>query len=182
LFALDAASGATLWEHPMPSGVTSSTPAVSGGLVYIASGGDVASGRGFLLAVREGDGTLAWQAPMGSRGDSSPAVSGGTVFTTSDDGALHAYDATSGAEMWTASTGSFFFDSSPAVANGLLYVASGDSVIHAFDVATGLELWHDTLAQGYSDSIPSPVVVNGFLYIGSDDKWFAFSLPKRATS
>jgi outer membrane protein assembly factor BamB len=40
-------------------------------------------------------------------------------------------DASTGAVLWTATTGSFVF-SSPAIADGIVYVGSGDDKLWAF--------------------------------------------------
>jgi outer membrane protein assembly factor BamB len=177
LFALDAATGHRLWRYRMPAGVSDSSPAVVDGLVYVASGAGTALRSADLLAIRVADGKLVWRTTMAARCDSSPAIADGLVYIGSEDGVFHAYDAATGIAEWAAMTGSFFFSSSPAVANGLAYIASGDGVIHAFDAASGEELWHHHVL-GYSDWIPSPVVVNGFVYIGSDARMFAFGLPR----
>jgi outer membrane protein assembly factor BamB len=77
---------------------------------------------------------------------------------------------------WTATTGGVV-ESSPAVANGVVYVGSNDRKLYAFD-ATGsagcagtpkkcAPLW---TSVGTGASIfSSPVVVNGVVYVGSED-------------
>jgi eukaryotic-like serine/threonine-protein kinase len=53
------------------------------------------------------------------------------VYVGSDDGNLYAFDASTGAILWTASTGGVII-SSPAVSAGLVYVGSADNLLYAF--------------------------------------------------
>ena len=62
---------------------------------------------------------------------SSPAVANGVVYVGSDDGNVYALNASTGAKLWSYTTGSYV-DSSPAVANGVVYVGSSDGNVYAF--------------------------------------------------
>jgi outer membrane protein assembly factor BamB len=62
---------------------------------------------------------------------SSPAVANGVVYVGSDDGDFYAFDAKTGAALWSAATGGAV-ESSPAVANGVVYVGSDDASLYAF--------------------------------------------------
>lgn len=63
--------------------------------------------------------------------DSSPAVAKGTLYVGSYDGNVYALNATTGAKLWSYTTGNLV-TSSPAVANGALYIGSGDANVYAF--------------------------------------------------
>jgi outer membrane protein assembly factor BamB len=62
--------------------------------------------------------------------DSSPAVANGVIYTGSYDGNVYALNATSGAKLWSYTTG-FGVDSSPAVADGVVYIASYHGYVYA---------------------------------------------------
>jgi outer membrane protein assembly factor BamB len=68
------------------------------------------------------------------------------------------------ANQWT-----YFVDrrglSSPAVSDGVVYTAS-NSGIYALNASNGVELWKSLSGLGFDSS---PAVVNGILYIGSDN-------------
>ena len=49
---------------------------------------------------------------------------------------MYALNATTGAVLWTATTGGAV-DSSPAVANGVVYVGSDDDKVYALNATTG---------------------------------------------
>jgi len=96
-----------------------------------------------------------------------------SVYVGSDDYKVHAYDASTGAELWTFATG-YGVHSSPAVANGVVYVGSWDDKVYALDASTGTELWSFTTG-GWVWS--SPAVADGVVFVGSDDdKVYAFHL------
>lgn len=166
-----------------------SSPAVSGGLLYIGSGdGKV---RAFKTAATfpQCTGVVpktcnpAWSRTIGANVVSSPAVANGVVYVGSDDDKLYALNATTGAVLWTAPTGGDV-DSSPTVANGVVYVGSDDGKLYAFDAAgtTGCSgsptvctpLWSHTTG---GEVASSPSVVSGNVYVASTDgKLYAFGL------
>jgi len=113
---------------------------------------------------------IAWiyttGAALGLGVYSSPAVADGIVFVTSEDYKVYALNATTGAYMWSYTTG-MLIDSSPAVSDGKVYVGSGDHKVYALNASTGALIWsYET--GGPVDS--SPVVSNGLVYVGSYDR------------
>lgn len=96
---------------------------------------------------------------------SSPAVANGMVYIGSSDDKIRAFNATTGALLWSYTTGGSIF-SSPAVANGMVYVGSYDGKLYALDATTGALLWSYTTGFGIESS---PTVVNGVVYVGSED-------------
>jgi outer membrane protein assembly factor BamB len=83
-----------------------------------------------LVALDARNYSTLWSFPTGGYIESSPAVSGNTVYIGSDDGKIYALDATSGQEIWDITTGDKV-TSSPTVANGILYVGSHDGKLYA---------------------------------------------------
>ena len=63
----------------------------------------------------------------------SPAIANGVVYVGSDDHKLYVFDAITGQQKWTASTGSSIY-SSPAIANGFVYIGSYDGKLYAFSL------------------------------------------------
>jgi hypothetical protein len=192
-----------LWTGTTPGG-PSSSPAVSGGVVYLA-GGSVLSA--FDPAGQMGCAGVPkvcaaeWTAPLGAGTPSSPAVSGGRVFVTAG-ATLSAFDATgatgcSGTPVvctaqWSAAIGNTAGTSSPAVADGVLFVGSDDGNVYAFD-PEGLDnctaspracrpLWSGTTGGAVTSS---PAVQSGRVYVGSHDaqlyQFAACNNPKSST-
>jgi outer membrane protein assembly factor BamB len=104
-----------------------------------------------------------WVNPIDSYGGSSLAVVNGVVYLGSDDGNVYALNASTGAKLWSYTTGAV--GSSPAVANGVVYVSSGGGV-YALNASTGAKLWSYTTVGGTASS---PAVANGVVYVGSND-------------
>jgi outer membrane protein assembly factor BamB len=102
---------------------------------------------------------------------SSASVVGGIVYIGSDEGGVHAFDADSGAKLWTAPTNGPVL-SSPAVWGGLVFAitfGTGGQLL-AFDAATGAKKWKRKL--GFSSS--SPLVADGVVYVGAEQTLLAF--------
>jgi outer membrane protein assembly factor BamB len=105
-----------------------------------------------------------------------PIVSTGRVFVSGGDGSLHAYNALTGAALWTASiTGGDDFvtaqPSAPAADASTVYVASTSvasvpNQVFAFSAGSGATVWTATVAGvGWQSS---PALSGARLYIGTD--------------
>lgn len=162
LRAYDAATGAVLWRKAAP---IISAPALARGVVYsVYSNGSNAYG---VAAFDAGSHKVLWQSPFGGFSQSDLAVAGGLVYAGSFDGNLYAFDARSGAQKWVFKVGTEV-DDVPAVANGVVYVASTEDGVHrALDASSGAPLWSAPATGHFMFSSPS--VVNGMVFVGSDD-------------
>jgi outer membrane protein assembly factor BamB len=190
--ALDAGTGATIWQYAPPTLGYFFPPAVSNGVVY--AGGLVTysrennySNQGIVYALFAATGALLWQRPLTAalgRGHdaivtTTPAVANGAVYIGAADfndpsfGYLLALDSGSGALIWSYKTQAGI-QSSPIVANGVVYFGSSDTNIYALDSTTGALLWKYPIGSPVTSS---PVVANGMLYVGSGFYMYAFHLP-----
>jgi len=86
-----------------------------------------------------------WKYPTGGPVRSSPAVAHNTIFIGSNDGSVHAINASTGLGVWTFATGGPVA-SSPAVANGMVFVGSDDGTLYA--------IGNDT------QEFPAPIVIS----------------------
>jgi hypothetical protein len=183
-----------LWSARLSNGVFT-TPAVAGGLVFIASAGSTDNGLGTLYAFKAGGcghATCApvWTAPVPNT-DSSPTVSGGVVYIVSGAGRLLAFAAggcgraTCG-PLWSGTMKSSA-NASPAVANGLVYATSSDRLL-AFRAAgcgqkTCAPVWASEPVAG-SDT-GSGLIQNVGATVSGDKVYFAsvdFAGPDGKTS
>ncbi|MDP3105666.1 MAG: PQQ-binding-like beta-propeller repeat protein, partial [Candidatus Methanoperedens sp.] len=150
-----------LWKF-QADGFTTSSPAVSGGTVYIGSD------EGYVYALDTLNGSLKWKYKTGKTVSSSPAVVNGTVFFGSNDHYFYALDAISGSLKWKSQTGPVV--SSPTVVDDLVYVGSrfekdadsNEGNFYALDTATGEIRWKYYLGNGEVWS--SPAVTNSIVY------------------
>jgi outer membrane protein assembly factor BamB len=186
-----------LWTAAADSG---STPAVSGGVVYVAGFNSLDA---FSAAGTTGcSGTPPnrtcsplWTGTTSGNGASSPTVAGGVVYLGSGDTKLYAFSAAASAAhcsgtpktctaLWTGATGNSIF-STPAVAGGVAYISSTDGNLYAFSAAgttgcsgtpkTCAPLWTAAGAGGAPPLSPAPAVANGVVYAGSNGQLYAFS-------
>ncbi|MGH3459986.1 MAG: PQQ-binding-like beta-propeller repeat protein [Kribbellaceae bacterium] len=168
VLALDAATGARIWEAKPNGGRGSgfySSPTIAGGKVFAASLNHQ------VYALDAATGAVLWSFQTGGHNSSTPAVVDGTVYFGSRDGFVYAVDAETGAQRWRVQYGTNIlasFQSSPAVANGTVYIGTNnDRRVLALDAATGAVRWSFRTAGVV---MSSPAVANGVVYVGSDDR------------
>nr|MDQ3981479.1 PQQ-binding-like beta-propeller repeat protein [Actinomycetota bacterium] len=134
LLALDADEGRQLWEVRLEGQYSfSSQPTADAGMVYTAGAGT----GGTFYAVRQENGSVAWTREVWNGDNSSPALSGDSVFVSYVGPQVYAFDRTSGAERWHyAGCCQGGGGSTPVYHDGHLYVR--DNVgNHVLDAATG---------------------------------------------
>jgi outer membrane protein assembly factor BamB len=171
------------WKFKTGAKVVSS-PAVSGGTVYVGSADR------FVYALNAADGAVRWRYKTGGAVNSSPAVAADTVFVASADGNLYALGASDGRLQWkfaTAGERRFtapgihgatprtesmpdpfdVFLSSPTVVAGIVYFGSGDHHVYAVDASSGALRWSFETGNVVH---ASPAVADGVVYIGSWDR------------
>jgi len=142
------------WSTAVDTNVSS--PAVSGGRVYIASL------DGVVRALDASSGAVLWSTVVGTLSYSSPAVANGVVYIGSTDGSVSALRASNGRLLWQQDIGAVF--TSPTVVNGVVYVGSDDGSVDALRASDGSPIW--SYATG-DDVDSSPAVVDGSVYVGS---------------
>ncbi|HSY65168.1 MAG TPA: PQQ-binding-like beta-propeller repeat protein [Terriglobales bacterium] len=93
---------------------------------------------------------------------SSPAVTNGVVYVSSEDGSVFALNARTGATLWSYSTGAYV--GSVAVANGAVYFSTFNGKVYALNARTGATLWSKSNSN-YTDA--DVTIANGVVYVGS---------------
>ena len=163
VYALDALSGAKVWNQRASGLLRDSSPAVVDGHVFIGSSTNV-------YAFDALTGAKIWSYPTSGSGYSSPAVANGYVYVGSLDANIYALNASTGEQIWNATVGG---SSSPSVADGVVY--TGDSYkILAFNATTGSKIWSYTFPET-EDYVPSsPAIVDGVVYAGGGQAIYAF--------
>jgi hypothetical protein len=143
-----------------------SSPAVSNGVVYVASG------YGHVYAFNASNGDKIWSHPIRTSDSSSPAVYSGCVYIGSYDGYIYGLNASTGAQVWKYQTADEV-ESSPAVAYGCVYVGSEDNNVYCLNASTGSKIWQSPTGYWVTSS---PAVAGGNVYVGSqDDNIYCFN-------
>jgi outer membrane protein assembly factor BamB len=142
-------SNQTYWKFQTGGPITSS-PAVSAGMVFVAST------DGYLYAVNATNGEKIWDFLIGADAN-SPTVAHGKVFITSASGTFYAINMYTGAEEWTKSLGEEAGFGAPLIVGSRVFV-NGKQTVFALNEAVGVNL--------YSEPIPH---ANGIAPLTYDD-------------
>lgn len=162
IYALRASDGAILWRYATGGDNIWSSPAVSGGVVYVASDDEV-------YALRASDGTPLWRYRTSACGGAfmgaAPAVAGGVVYAGSASRYLYALDAGSGKPLSRYDVGAPI-NATPVVAGGIVYAGEMSASLTALRAGDGAVLWRFTAGATIRGS---PVVAGNVVYVGSQD-------------
>lgn len=124
VYALDPSSGAMLWRTPLPG---ASRIRISGSMLY-------ATAPGVLVAMRAGDGVVAWKFQIREPNLlSTPIVTENLVVVSESDGPLYFVDKRSGAPEGLFGTGDGF-SAPPAAAGNVLYALSNGGRLYALAI------------------------------------------------
>ena len=160
LYALHTSNGSLAWSQPTGAAILG-TPVVRGGMAIVVS---TTHGSGDVYAFDAATGVPKWN--LAEDATASPAFDAGKVFVTTTTG-VKALQATTGKTVWSFSLTPALsaHPDSPAVANGLVYTDYDGFPIAVIE-ATGAEIWQ---APVQLNAPSSPVVVDGQVFVGSDD-------------
>ncbi|MFJ9034728.1 PQQ-binding-like beta-propeller repeat protein [Streptomyces sp. NPDC102274] len=180
LLALRPADGEALWSKPTRLPPTNSQVVFYEGSLSLDQGtlfcypgtGAAGATSGLLAAFDPATGQNPWSVQTAARGNRGYGRSGGTVCYL--DEVLHAVDARTGADRWTAGSGlgelQFL-----GVASDLFLVAGGKG-LYGFHADTGKQVWHHPVSGG--SGFWSASLVDGHIFASWSGKLFCFSAPK----
>jgi outer membrane protein assembly factor BamB len=147
--AFEVATGRQTWNFPTEPRKSRSTN-VGGGVAFDAGVLYASTGRGEVLALEAGKGTLKWRQPLGSPARSTPTIAEGRVYLTTISQQLLAFDVTDGKRVWAfqgaAAETSVLGEPAPAYADGLVIAGFGSGDLAALRASTGGVAWTDSIA------------------------------------
>ena len=151
------------WSSSVGGATELSSPIVADGRVFIAHGSSGPIESAALVAFDLLTGNELWRHPTGAEVKGTPAVSGGRVVALTSNGQIEAFDAETGALVWSTALG----DSanrhdltSPTISDGVVF-AGGPRATAALDLATGDVLWERSLGDDWLATIYSVPIVSG---------------------
>ncbi|MGE5637413.1 MAG: PQQ-binding-like beta-propeller repeat protein [Chloroflexota bacterium] len=178
IYCLDAQKGDILWKRfvngdsPVTSGAAvmlRSSPAVADNIVYIGSV------DGNLYALNINSGAIVWKFETQGPITSSPTISDGMVYVTSEEpteGALYKVNANTGELIWRKPlqyqhtfTGGTDMQGTPTVANGMVFASTDLSEYYGIDVATSDTVWTFANPDAIEFIVSSPIYLDGKLFI-----------------
>ena len=135
-------------------------PIVHRGLVLVASL------EGKVYAIREDDGTTAWEADLPGGGITTGAAVDSVAVFCSVKGAVQGFHLSNGTPSWTVQTGKAI-SGAPCAAGDRIYVANHSGFIHAINAANGQVIWRSEklggIVQGSLAATPEAI------YVGAED-------------
>ena len=155
LYALNPATGHTIWSVVLSQNLTSRSPAIENGVIYVGAV------DGTLLALNSSTGKTLWTAFLGQNNAivTAPVTNNGAVYVEGVSTGLFAFNATTGKQLWFAPSDPYV--GSPALAHGLIYLADTYGPLKAYNENTGKLVWQ---SAAIVDSSYSPLVANGVVY------------------
>lgn len=136
--AINATTGAFLWKTSCAHCVAGLFFAVGNGFIYTGGSYYNPYGPGLpgtFSAYRMSDGSNVWNSTAVPEAtfDDAPALANGVVYSDSSGGEFVAYNAQTGALLWTYQPGGEVH-SSGVIANGTFYQCANDGYLYAFTV------------------------------------------------
>jgi len=170
----DALTGAELWRLSRNSEITSTTPFVGQGLIFVVGGyppvrpiyaiKPTAAGDITLKGGAESNQHVAWSKKQGGSYTPTPIVYGECLYVLSNNGILSAYVARTGEKVYQERIGKGgAFSASPVAADGKLYLTGEDGEI--FVVKAGAQ--YELLATNPMGEVlmATPAISDGVLYV-----------------
>jgi outer membrane protein assembly factor BamB len=174
--AISGTSGHQYWATHLGT-LSAASPALDIHLqllfVPILSDHGSSPGDGSFDAVSMRSGRVVWSRPLPAGSESSPLVSGRSVFFGDQAGTVYSLDAATGTVNWTYQA-SGAVKGGPALVHGALYFGDYAGRAYALDAASGHQIWAvgtsgSAFGFGSGNFYASPAVAYGRVYMGNTD-------------
>jgi len=180
VYAMDAATGKTVWKFQLSERGLQSTVLVHGDRVFASHAeenvGEPTMGRLVCIdGTGSGDVTKThevWRVDEIGAGFPSPAYHDGRLYVVDNSANLHAFDAATGEEKWKYSLGTVG-KASPVIADGKIYVTETNGRFHILKLgdaaAQSLDVDELTVDSGrYAEIYGSPAIAYGRIYFTTE--------------
>jgi outer membrane protein assembly factor BamB len=170
LTALDATTGAQLWQQTVVGDVLA-TPTVADGLVLVTSLRKTKFN--FIYAFNATTGALAWRKTSTgvtfsqNQYNESVTVAGTTGYVVEGDTVV-AFGVKRGKQLWTSPALAGCHTSALSVADGYVVIGSGGSSVTALHASDGAVAWQQTFSTGCETggATWTPAISGGTVYAG----------------
>ncbi len=170
---ISASDGNRIWQTKLPKERITAGVGVGSGLVLVGTD------NGVVHALKQSDGSIAWDTQLDSEILASPVVGNDVVIARSGDGKVYGLDTFDGEVLWTISRQppklSLRGESRPAITQGVVFTGFSDGNMAALEAKTGRALWDFPIsfARGtneidrLADVDTDPLLVGEYLYVTS---------------
>jgi outer membrane protein assembly factor BamB len=135
-YALNRATGELIWDTMVTDGNSIGgsicSPAAAYGKIFFGATVQLSTGK--VVALNQRDGRIVWESPQSRPLLGAAAVAGGVMFIGGYDSRLHAYDASTGSEIWSAQRSSML--GGVSISSSSVFVGSIDRNVYAFALPT----------------------------------------------
>ena len=135
-YAVNRATGELIWDTVVTDGNSIGgsicSPAVAYGKIYFGATVQLTTGK--VVALDQRDGRIVWEVAQSKKLLGAAAVAGGVLFIGGLDGSLHAYEASTGAELWSAQRS--IMAGGVSISATSVFVGSMDRNVYAFELPT----------------------------------------------
>lgn len=170
----DPKTGKIRWTLAPNSQIAIPTPIASNDLVYVAAGYQPvrpiyairAGGSGdiSLTAGKTANDNIAWSVDRDGPYIPTPLVYRGIFYSLNNNGVLHAFDAVSGARIYSGRVGrGGAFSASPIAADGRLYIGNEDGQVYV--VRAGKEYVQIAINEMGEPITATPAVSDGLMVV-----------------
>ncbi|OGT30959.1 MAG: outer membrane protein assembly factor BamB [Gammaproteobacteria bacterium RIFCSPHIGHO2_12_FULL_35_23] len=168
--ALDAKTGAVLWQVSVKQSITSGLVAGGGNAIYFGTG----NAKLFALSMQNGQ--VLWKTAVADEILAQPQYVNGTVLVHTLSGNLAAYSAQDGHRIWSfdEDVPSLILHAAgqPQIAGNMVIAGFANGELVVLDINSGQVIWEQHVAYPTGDNPISqmvditvnPVVVNGVVY------------------
>lgn len=188
VIAMDAQTGAKLWETPLPA--EGNGRSLFGGGVSVAGDRVFAStGVGDVAALNVADGAVVWKKRPGGPLRGAPTLANGHAYVMSQDNQIFALNQSDGETQWTESATlqvtAVFGVAAPAAAQGTVIAGYSSGELNAYRYENGRTLWGDALSRtsistavaSLTDIDADPVIDRGRVFaIGEGGRMASYEL------
>jgi outer membrane protein assembly factor BamB len=187
--ALDAQTGAAVWEAPFGREKGNDASLFGGGIAYSDGRIYATNGLGFVAAFDAARGSIIWQVRPGGPLRGSPTVAAGAVYVMSQDNQIYSLKTADGSTNWSQAASleiaGVFGTASPAFAQGTVVAGFSSGELNAYRYENGRVVWQDALARTsirtsvsrLSDVDADPVIDSGqVIAIGQGGRMVALEL------
>lgn len=188
VIAMDASTGAKLWQADMPKD-GEGRALFGGGVSAVGDRLFVTTGVGDVAALNVADGKSIWQKSLGTPLRGAPTLSNGHVYVMSQDNQIFALNQSDGETQWTESgtvqTTGVFGVAAPAAGQGTVIAGFSSGELSAYRYENGRSLWGDALSRtsistsvaALTDVDADPVIDRGRVFaIGQGGRMASYEL------